>query len=57
MISIPYNKIDEVVTSLNEMDWVTIAFREDEDSKAELQRRIEKWQQMTLEMNCACDLH
>jgi uncharacterized protein (DUF169 family) len=57
MISIPYNKIDEVVTSLDEMDWLTIAFREDEESKAELQRRIEHWQQMALEMNCECDLH
>ena len=57
MISIPFNKIDEVVSSLYEMDWVTIAFREDEGSKAEMQHRIEHWQQMALEMNCECELH
>jgi uncharacterized protein (DUF169 family) len=56
MISIPFNKIDEVVASLDEMDWTTIAFREDEESKMELQRRIDNWQKMALEMNCECDL-
>ena len=57
MISIPFNKINEVVTSLDEMDWTTIAFREDEESKAELQRRMDHWQEMALEMDCECDLH
>ena len=56
MISIPFNKIDEVVTSLYEMDWTTIAFRGDAESKAELQRRMDNWQKMALGMNCECDL-
>ena len=57
MISIPFNKIDEVVTALDEMPWTPIAFREDPESKAELQRRMEHWQEMAVEMGCHCDLH
>ncbi|WP_316348174.1 DUF169 domain-containing protein [Desulfuromonas acetoxidans] len=56
MISIPFNKIDEVVTALDEMDWTTIAFRTDEQSKVELQRRMDHWQEMAVEMGCSCDL-
>ncbi len=41
-IVIPYQKLDEVVKALGEMDWVTIAFREDEESKAELQARMDR---------------
>jgi uncharacterized protein (DUF169 family) len=57
MISIPFNKIDEVVTALDEMPWTPIAFREDEKSKTELLRRMEHWQEMAQEMDCECHLH
>ncbi len=57
MISIPFNKIDEVITALEQMDWTTIAFREDDESKTELQRRMTHWQEMAVEMGCTCDLH
>ncbi len=57
MISIPYNKIDEVVTALSEMPWTAIAFREDEESKKELAKRIEHWGEMAEEMNCEVHLH
>ncbi len=56
-IAVPFNKIDELVKSLQEMDWVAIAFRDDEESKAELKRRMDHWQEMAEEMNTHCDLH
>ena len=46
MISIPFRKLDEVCTALGEMPWTTIAFREDEESKAELERRMVRWKEM-----------
>ncbi len=57
MISIPFNKIDEVVTALDEMPWTAIAFREDEESKKELERRMKHWGEMAEEMNCEIHLH
>lgn len=57
MIAIPFQKIDEVVTALDEMPWTAIAFREDEESKAELQKRIAHWQEMADESNSTVDLH
>ncbi len=56
MISIPYQKIDEVVTALAQMPWTPIAFRDDEESKAELKRRMDRWQEMALELDCEVDL-
>lgn len=47
IISIPYQKLDEVCAALQEMDWELIAMREDADSRAELQKRMERWQMMT----------
>lgn len=43
IISIPYQKIGEVIQSLAEMDWELIAMKEDDESKAELQRRMDNW--------------
>ncbi len=57
MIAIPFQKINEVVTALDEMPWVPIAFREDEKSKAELKKRMEHWQQMAEETDSKVDLH
>lgn len=57
IISIPFGKIEEVSKALQEMDWVPIAFRGDEESKAELKRRMDNWQDMAREMDCTCDLH
>ena len=56
MISIPYQKIDEVVAALDQMDWTSIAFREDEESKKELKRRMDHWQEMARELNSHVDL-
>ena len=57
MISIPFQKIDEVVLALDEMPWTAIAFREDEESKKELKKRMEHWQEMAKESQSAVDLH
>ena len=43
IITIPYQKLDEVITALDEMPWVTIAMREDAESRAELAKRMEQW--------------
>jgi len=40
LISIPYQKLDEVVTALGEMPWVPIGYREDPESVAELGQRL-----------------
>jgi uncharacterized protein (DUF169 family) len=57
MISIPFQKIDEFFTALEQMDWTLIAFREDEASKADLARRMEHWQKMARETGNRVDLH
>lgn len=51
IIAIPYTKIDEVVTALDQMPWTAIAFREDEESRAELERRREGWKKMAEQTN------
>ncbi len=57
MIAIPFQKIDEVCKALEEMPWTPIAFREDEESKAELKRRMNHWQEMAAELDSRVDLH
>ena len=56
IIAIPFQKINEVVTALEEMPWTPIAFREDEQSKNELKKRMDHWQAMASELNCTVDL-
>lgn len=56
MIAVPFQKIDEVVQALDEMPWTAIAFREDEESKAELARRMDHWQEMAAETGSHVDL-
>ena len=58
MIAIPFQKIDEVVTALQEMPWTAIASsREDEESREELKRRMEHWQEMAAELGSEVHLH
>jgi len=56
MISIPYRKHPEFFTALEEMDHTLIAFREDEESKKELARRMAHWQDMADAIGGTCDL-
>ena len=56
MISIPFQKHPEFFAALEQMDWTLIAFREDEESKAELARRMAHWQEMAAESGSTVDL-
>ena len=47
VISIPYAKLSEVVEALDQMDWKLLALQEDEESKAEMRRRMDAWQEMS----------
>lgn len=56
MIAVPFQKLPEFFRALGEMDWVLIAFREDEESRAELARRTAHWQEMAREDGSEMDL-
>ena len=47
IISIPFAKLSEVIEALGQMDWKLLALQEDEESKAEMRRRMDAWQQMS----------
>ena len=51
-----YQKIPEFFYALENMDWTLIAFREDEESKAELKRRMDHWQEMARATGTRVDL-
>lgn len=57
MIAVPFQKLPEFFTALEEMDWTLIAFREDEESRADLQRRMDHWQEMAAAVGSHVDLH
>lgn len=57
MISVPFQKLPEFFAALEEMDWTLIAFREDEQSKADLQQRMQHWQEMAASVGSHVDLH
>ena len=56
MISIPFPKMPEFFQALEEMDWTLIAFREDAQSKAELQAKMQHWQEMAAATGSHVDL-
>lgn len=47
LISVPYAKLSEMIEALGQMDWELIALKEDEESKAELRARMDRWQEMS----------
>ena len=47
LISIPYAKLSEVIEAMGQMDWELIALKEDDESKAELRARMDRWQEMS----------
>jgi len=47
IISIPYQKLNEVIQALGEMPWELIAMKEDAESKAILAEKMAKWQEMS----------
>ncbi len=56
MIAVPYQKIPEFFYALGNMDWTLIAFRDDEESKADLKARMAHWQEMAAETGSHVDL-
>ena len=56
MISVPFQKLPEFFQALEEMDWTLIAFREDEESKADLKARMAHWQEMAKASGSHVDL-
>jgi len=56
MISVPYQKLPEFEKALTEMDWTLIAFRDDEESRADLARRMAHWQEMAKSCGSTVDL-
>lgn len=46
IISIPYQKIDEVCTALKEMPWELPALQEDEESRRIMAERMARWAEM-----------
>ena len=56
MIAVPYQKLPEFEKALSEMDWTLIAFREDEESKADLANKMAHWQQLAALYGGTCDL-
>ncbi len=56
MISVPFQKLPEFFQALGEMDWTLIAFRDDEESRAELARCMAHWQEMARESGTRVDL-
>ena len=47
LISIPYQKLQEVLQALKEMPWELIAMKEDKESKEELKEKMDHWQEMS----------
>ena len=47
IITIPYQKLLEVVTALDEMDWELVAMKEDQQSKDILAKKIANWQELS----------
>lgn len=56
MISVPYQKLPEFEKALGEMDWTLIAFREDEESQKDLEKRMAHWQEMAASYGGKCEL-
>ena len=46
IIAIPYQKLYEVLKSLDEMDWELIAMKEDDESKQALKAKMDEWNRM-----------
>lgn len=51
IIVVPYQKLDELVLALREMDWKLISFRSDEASHAELKRRMRNWDSLSKQID------
>ena len=51
IIAVPYQKLDELVLALRQMDWKLISFRPDDKSQDELRRRMRNWNNLAKQIN------
>ncbi len=51
IVSVPYQKLDEVCLALRQMDWQLISFRPNDKDQDELRRRIRNWNALSKQIN------
>lgn len=51
IVSVPYQKLDEVCLALRQMDWQLISFRPNEKDQDELRRRMRNWNALSKQIN------
>jgi len=53
IIAVPYQKLDELVLALRQMDWKLISFRPDDASQNELRRRMRNWNNLAKQIDAS----
>ena len=51
IVSVPYQKLDEVCLALRQMDWQLISFRPSDKDQDELRRRMRNWNALSKQIN------
>ena len=51
IVSVPYQKLDEVCLALRQMDWQLISFRPNDKDQDELRRRMRNWNALSKQIN------
>lgn len=51
IVSVPYQKLDEVCLALRQMDWQLISFRPNDKDQDELRRRMRNWNVLAKQIN------
>lgn len=51
IVSVPYQKLDEVCLALRQMDWQLISFRPNDKDQDELRRRMRNWNTLSKQIN------
>lgn len=51
IVSVPYQKLDEVCLALRQMDWQLISFRPNDKDQNELRRRMRNWNALSKQIN------
>lgn len=51
IVSVPYQKLDEVCLALRQMDWQLISFRPNDKDQDELRRRMRNWNALAKQIN------
>ena len=53
IVSVPYQKLDEVCLALRQMDWQLISFRPNDKDQDELRRRMRNWNALSKQINAS----